>query len=98
MKILQLPFGSFHFLKNGTVFRGHFTMEPRNQKENSSSQQGHHEYPLKQEISPAQQKLNEAAHTEAEKDIEDDVELSAHSPNDDLDEGESARLGEDVPI
>jgi len=73
-------------------------MEPRNQKESSSSQQGHHEYPLKQEISRAQQKLNEAAHTEAEKDIEDDAELSAHSPNDDLDEGESARLGEDVPI
>lgn len=36
-----------------------------------------------------------AAHDEAEKDIEKDPELSASSPNDDLDEGESARLGEE---
>jgi hypothetical protein len=35
------------------------------------------------------------AHTQADKDIASDAELSAHSPNDDLDEGESARLGED---
>lgn len=38
---------------------------------------------------------NKAAHDEAEKDIEQDADLSIHSPNDDLDEGESARLGED---
>ncbi len=31
---------------------------------------------------------------QAEKDIEKDPELSAHSPNDDLDEGQTARLGE----
>ena len=48
-------------------------MEPRNQKENASSQQGHHEYPLKQEISSGQQKLNEAAHTQAEKDMNKDA-------------------------
>ena len=36
-----------------------------------------------------------AAHDQAEKDIEQDAELSIHSPNDDLDEGETARLGED---
>ena len=35
------------------------------------------------------------AHREADKDIANDAELSAQSPNDDLDEGESARLGED---
>jgi hypothetical protein len=40
----------------------------------------------------------EKAHREAEKDIEADPEFSAHSPNDDLDEGETARLGEDVPM
>lgn len=34
------------------------------------------------------------AHDEAEKDILNDAELSAHSPNDDLDEGETARLGD----
>ena len=39
----------------------------------------------------------ESAHNEAEKDIENDPDFSASSPNDDLDEGESARLGEDIP-
>jgi hypothetical protein len=36
----------------------------------------------------------EAART-AEEDIANDPEFSASSPNDDLDEGETARLGED---
>lgn len=36
-----------------------------------------------------------AAHDQAEKDIENDADLSIHSPNDDLDESESAKLGED---
>lgn len=35
------------------------------------------------------------AHDQAEKDMEEDAELTASSPNDDLDEGETARLGED---
>jgi len=35
------------------------------------------------------------AHDQAEKDIERDPDLSIHSANDDLDEGELARLGED---
>lgn len=38
----------------------------------------------------------EKAHREAERDISADPEFSAHSPNDDLDEGETARLGEDT--
>jgi hypothetical protein len=32
---------------------------------------------------------------EAQKDIEQDPDLSVHNPNDDLDEGETARLGDD---
>jgi hypothetical protein len=36
-----------------------------------------------------------AAHEQAEKDMQEDPELTASSPNDDLDEGETARLGED---
>ena len=36
-----------------------------------------------------------AAHDEALTDIEQDPDFSMHSPNDDLDEGEMARLGED---
>lgn len=35
------------------------------------------------------------AKEEAEKDLADDAEFTAHSPNDDLDESESANLGED---
>lgn len=35
------------------------------------------------------------AHEQADQDIANDPELSIHSPNDDLDEGETARLGED---
>ncbi len=36
-----------------------------------------------------------AAHQEAEKDMDRDADLSIHSPHDDLDEGETARLGKD---
>ena len=36
-----------------------------------------------------------AAHEQAEKDMAQDADLSIHSPNDDLDEGETARLGEE---
>ena len=39
-----------------------------------------------------------AAYQEATKDIDADPELSASSPNDDLDEGESARLGENTGL
>jgi len=35
------------------------------------------------------------AYEEAEKDIEQEPELSSHNANDDLDEGETARLGDD---
>jgi hypothetical protein len=44
-----------------------------------------------------QQDLNEHvqdAYQQAEKDIADDADLSIHSPNDDLDEAETARLGD----
>ena len=72
-------------------------MEPKNRNQ-QTSQQGHHENPLRHEISDEQRALNESAHEEAEKDILNDADLSIHSPNDDLDEGETARLGEDVPV
>ncbi len=36
------------------------------------------------------------AREQADADIERDADLSIHSPNDDLDEGETARLGEDM--
>ena len=66
-------------------------------KESVSQQHGQHENPLRQEISDDQRTLNESAHNAADKDMDDDAELTAQSPNDDLDEGETARLGEDIP-
>jgi hypothetical protein len=66
-------------------------------KDLPSRQHGHHENPLKQEMSDDQKKLNESAHSEAEKDMDEDAELTAQSANDDLDEGETARLGENIP-
>jgi hypothetical protein len=39
--------------------------------------------------------VTDNAREEALEDIEEDADLSIHSPNDDLDEGETARLGED---
>lgn len=56
---------------------------------------------------PAQDKNNlvsktndniDNAREEAQEDIEQDPDLSIHSPNDDLDEGETARLGEDTDL
>lgn len=41
-----------------------------------------------------EQRATEQAHEQAEKDIAADPDLSIHSRNDDLDEGELARLGE----
>jgi len=70
-------------------------MEPGN-KNQEQQQKGQHEHPLPQEISNEQRQLNESAHRQADQDIDNDAELSAQSPNDDLDEGETARLGEDV--
>lgn len=66
-----------------------------NSTDNNSKEQGKHEHSLPHEISSEQKKINEAAHDQAEHDIEEDPDLSIHSPNDDLDEGELARLGED---
>lgn len=42
-----------------------------------------------------QNNATQKAHEQADEDIAKDPDLSIHSPNDDLDEGETARLGED---
>jgi hypothetical protein len=47
---------------------------------------------------PKDQKVVEEAHTQADKDMEEDAEFTASSPNDDLDEEESARLGDENPL
>jgi len=54
---------------------------------------GHHEHPLPGEISEEQKKINADALNEAEKDMKKDADLQPGNKNDDLDEGELARLG-----
>lgn len=70
-------------------------MEPRNTADDRN-QRGRHEHPLPHEISNQEREKAIKAHDEAEKDMNEDAELTAQSPNDDLDEGETARLGEDT--
>ncbi len=65
-------------------------------KDSGNRVDGGDEHPLRPEISKTDKEKALAAHNEAEKDIDNDPEFSAHSPNDDLDEGETARLGEDT--
>ena len=67
----------------------------RNQPTDKTPEQGRHEHPLPQEISPADKQNASNALEQAEEDMENDPGFSSQSPNDDLDEGETARLGED---
>lgn len=60
------------------------------------SRQGGHEHLLPNEINKKEKEKAIRSHDEAEKDMNEDAELSAHNPNDDLDEGESARSGENT--
>lgn len=69
-------------------------MAPSDQKDNKK-QAGTHEHPSPQEQKASDKAAAEAAHQQAEDDMDKDPDFSAHSPNDDLDEGETARLGED---
>ena len=67
-------------------------------RKNERKGPGHHEHPLRQEITNDERELAAAAHNAADKDMEEDAELTASNPNDDLDEGESARLGEETNL
>jgi hypothetical protein len=70
-------------------------MRRREKERPRQNERGRHQYPLPGEISPVQRQRNEDAHQQAERDMQEDPELGPHSPNDYLDEGETARLGED---
>ena len=56
------------------------------------------EHPLRGELGDIQKKQAAEALREAERDMEKDPEVSSQNPNDDLDEGESARLGEETDL
>ncbi len=66
--------------------------------QNPNDKKPHHENPLPGEIDSEQKRKNTKALRQAEKDISSDADLSAHNENDDLDEGESARLGEKTDL
>jgi len=70
-------------------------MQKRNLQNENGKEQGRHENPTRHEISNAEKKITDAAHEQADKDMDNDIEFTAHSPNDDLDEAETARLGEE---
>ena len=63
-------------------------MDRRNRKDDQDSRPDNDRLSGKRDV-------NDDASEEAMGDIEQDADLSIHSPNDDLDEGETARLGED---
>jgi hypothetical protein len=63
-------------------------MKSRNRKKEQGRPSGNDQFSGKRNV-------NDDAREEAMGDIEQDADLSIHSPNDDLDEGETARLGED---
>ena len=67
-------------------------MKTMQEKKKASSQPNH---PKVEANHLSQEDLNIAAHDEALSDIDEDPDFSVSSPNDDLDEGETARLGED---
>lgn len=75
-------------------------MQTPNEKSNKEQHKtGTHEHPLPQEIKRTDKATAEAAHEQAEHDMDEDPDFAVHSPNDDLDEGETARLGqEDNPV
>jgi len=69
-------------------------MKRNGKNKKDKNKKAHHENPLPGDIAPKQRKENADALQQADKDMKDDPEFTAHSKNDDLDEGESARLGE----
>ena len=71
--------------------------QPDKNKARDQNASGRHEHPLPEEIHAAERKAAEKAHDQADHDIAEDPDFSIHSPNDDLDEGETARLGDDLP-
>ncbi|MGZ8537847.1 MAG: hypothetical protein ACXWV9_06250 [Flavisolibacter sp.] len=67
----------------------------RNKPKDQTPEQGRLEHPLAKEISQNDKQIASNALAQADEDMENDPENSSSSPNDDLDEGELARLGED---
>jgi nitric oxide reductase activation protein len=74
-------------------------MNPTDKRNNAADQQDQQasQQQPRQDIDRENENVA-AAYQEASKDIEQDPDLSIQSPNDDLDEGEAARLGENTGL
>ena len=70
-------------------------MKHKGKLRENKNKKGRHEHPLPGEIKPEDKKKNEAALGQAQEDISNDADLSINNKNADLDEGETARLGEE---
>ena len=67
----------------------------RKSKQKKNKQKNQPDTAMQRDLDADKREHVKEAHEQADKDIEQDADLSVPSPNDDLDEGESARLGED---
>ena len=72
-------------------------MNPDKRKSTGNEQEQQEQQHARQDIDRENENVA-SAYEEASKDIEQDPDLSIHSPNDDLDEGETARLGEKTDL
>ena len=83
---------------NFSGYSGNDSMKRKNQNTKRKTGKPSHEHPLPGQIGSEQSRRNANAHEQAEKDMVDDAEFVANNKNDDLDEAESARLGENTDL
>jgi hypothetical protein len=67
----------------------------KNREQKIKQGRSRHQHPLAGDISSDQRRRNSLAHQQADEDMKEDADFTSQHKNDDLDEGESARLGED---
>lgn len=67
----------------------------RKSKQKKNKQKHQPDAAMQRDLDADKREHVKEAHEQADKDIAQDADLSVHSPNDDLDEGESAKRGED---
>lgn len=70
-----------------------------NKKDQQKNKEGKNKQPdaaMQRDIEADKREHVKEAREQADIDITQDADLSLHSTNDDLDEGETARLGEDI--
>jgi len=80
---------------NFCVWSLKFVMKVDNNNDRKKNEQDRSNMPNNENLLSGKRDVTDNAREEAMGDIEEDADLSIHSPNDDLDEGQTARLGDD---